>query len=59
MSVEAIKKNLKRKQDFINDIVVIDNFPLFNWIELNINEVCNRRCVLKSSSNNFSWVNNS
>jgi hydrogenase maturation factor HypF (carbamoyltransferase family) len=57
MSVEAIKKNLKRKQDFINDIVVIDNFPLFNWIELNINEVCNRRCVFCPRSQGYPQEN--
>ena len=57
MSVEAIKKNLKRKQDFINDIVKIDNFPLFNWVELNINEVCNRRCVFCPRSQGYPQVN--
>ena len=57
MSLEAIKKNLKRKQDFINDIVKIDNFPLFNWIELNINEVCNRRCVFCPRSQGYPQEN--
>lgn len=41
----AIKYNIKRKEDRINDVTLVDGVPLFSWVELNINELCNRTCV--------------
>ena len=45
MIPESIYKNINRKRDYINRVVIIDNIPLFSWVELNINELCNRTCV--------------
>jgi len=42
--VKGLRKNIERKQPSINEVVMYNNFPLFSWIELNINELCNRTC---------------
>jgi len=42
---KATKANLLRKSDFIDDVQLIDGVPLFSWIDLNITELCNRKCV--------------
>ena len=51
MSVESsnnmkkgMKDNIERKRPSINDVVIHNNMPLFSFIELNINEICNRKC---------------
>lgn len=43
-NIDGLRKNIERKQPSINDVVMHDGFPLFSWIELNINELCNRTC---------------
>lgn len=42
---EGMKKNIERKKPSINDVVVHENIPLFSFVELNINEICNRVCT--------------
>jgi len=42
---KGMKDNIERKQPSINDVVIHKSFPLFSFIELNINEICNRTCV--------------
>ena len=42
---ESIKKNILRKQPSINEVTLLDGVPLFSWVELNVNELCNRTCV--------------
>ena len=42
---EAIKKNILRKQSSINKVSMVDEVPLFSFVELNINELCNRTCI--------------
>jgi len=42
---QGMKDNIERKQPSINEVVMYDGFPLFSFIELNINEICNRKCV--------------
>ena len=42
--IDGLRVNIERKQPSINDVVMHDGFPLFSWIELNINELCNRTC---------------
>jgi len=42
---KGMKDNIERKQPSINDVVFYDGLPLFSFIELNINEICNRACV--------------
>ena len=42
---ESIKQNIKRKIPKINDVKIYNGFPLFSFVELNVNELCNRTCV--------------
>ena len=42
---EAIKNNIKRKTPKINDVKFLNGFPLFSFVELNVNELCNRTCI--------------
>lgn len=42
---KGMKNNIARKQPSINEVVVLGSLPLFSFIELNINEICNRKCV--------------
>ena len=42
---ESIKKNILRKQPSINEVIMLDGIPLFSFVELNVNELCNRTCV--------------
>ena len=39
-----MKDNIERKQPSINHVVMHDGIPLFSFLELNINEICNRVC---------------
>jgi len=41
---EGMKKNIDRKRPTINEVVELNGTPLFSFIELNINELCNRVC---------------
>ena len=50
---KAIKKNIDRKRPSIDDVKLIDKTPLFSWVELNINELCNRRCVFCPRSGEY------
>jgi len=42
---KGMKDNMNRKQPSIDEVVYYGNIPLFSFIELNINEICNRKCV--------------
>ncbi|MCF2948109.1 SPASM domain-containing protein [Paraglaciecola aquimarina] len=42
---EATKSNLRRKSVYIDDVQIIDDTPLFSWIDINPTELCNRKCV--------------
>jgi radical SAM protein with 4Fe4S-binding SPASM domain len=42
---KGMKDNIDRKQPTINDVILYEGIPLFSFIELNINEICNRKCV--------------
>ena len=41
---KGMKDNIDRKQPSINKVVMHNGIPLFSFIELNINEICNRVC---------------
>ncbi|MEM9400231.1 MAG: radical SAM/SPASM domain-containing protein [Verrucomicrobiota bacterium] len=41
----ATKRNLDRKSAFVDEVKIHDGVPLFSWIDLNITELCNRKCV--------------
>ena len=42
---DAIKRNIKRKTPKIDDVKILNGFPLFSFVELNVNELCNRTCI--------------
>jgi len=41
---KGMKDNIERKKPSINQVIMYDGFPLFSFLELNINEICNRVC---------------
>jgi len=50
---KAIKKNIDRKRPSIDDVTLINGVPLFSWVELNVNELCNRQCVFCPRSGDY------
>lgn len=42
---ESTKQNLRRKSHYIDVVQMIDGTPLFSWIDINITELCNRKCI--------------
>lgn len=38
-------ENIERKNRFINIVQHMNDLPLFSWIDLNLTELCNRKCV--------------
>ena len=50
---EAVKKNLSRKRPSIDSVTIIDGIPMFTWIELNVNELCNRKCIFCPRSSTY------
>ncbi len=50
---KAIKKNIDRKRPSIDEVTLINGVPLFSWIELNVNELCNRRCIFCPRSGDY------
>ena len=42
---ESIRRNIKRKTSKINEVKILNGFPLFSFVELNVNELCNRTCI--------------
>lgn len=49
----AVKKNIERKRPSIDDVFLVDGVPLFSWVELNVNELCNRKCVFCPRSEDY------
>ena len=39
-----MKDNIERKKPSINEVNFYNSIPMFSFIELNINEICNRVC---------------
>jgi len=50
---KANLNNIKRKRSHIDDVVKVAGIPLFSWIELNVNEFCNRKCIFCPRSENY------
>jgi len=46
-----MKDNIERKRPSINKVIKHKGVPLFSFIELNINELCNRVCVFCPRAN--------
>ena len=41
---KGMKDNIERKKPSINEVNFYNSIPMFSFIELNINEICNRVC---------------
>ena len=54
---ESIKQNIERKVPKINDVKIYNGFPLFSFVELNVNELCNRTCVFCPRVNEKDYPN--
>jgi len=42
---EATKQNLRRKSVYVDDVQMVGDIPLFSWIDVNLTELCNRKCI--------------
>ena len=42
---ETIKKNLKRRSEFVDVVPIHKGVPIPTWIELSLIDVCNRKCT--------------
>ncbi|MDC1291220.1 SPASM domain-containing protein [Planktomarina temperata] len=42
---DATKQNLVRKSYYVDRVQEIDGTPIFSWIDINVTELCNRKCV--------------
>ena len=42
---ETIKKNLKRRSEFVDVVPIHEKFPMPTWVELSLIDVCNRKCT--------------
>jgi len=58
MIPDSIYKNIDRKKSLIDDVVIINNTPLFSWVEINVNDLCNRSCVFCPRGHDYSNTNN-
>ena len=54
---KGMKDNIERKQPSINHVVMHGEVPLFSFIELNINEICNRVCPFCPRANPEKYPN--
>ena len=41
---ETIKKNLKRRSEFVDRVPIHQGMPMPTWVELSLIDVCNRKC---------------
>ena len=41
---ETIKKNLKRRSEFVDRVPIHQGLPMPTWVELSLIDVCNRKC---------------
>ena len=48
---ETIKKNIKRRSEFVDIVEMHNNIPKPTWVELSLIDVCNRKCVFCPKSN--------
>lgn len=40
----TILTNIKRKSKYVDQVQMYDGIPLFSWIDINVTELCNRKC---------------
>ena len=49
---ETIKKNLKRRSEFVDQVPIHQGLPMPTWVELSLIDVCNRKCSFCPKSDN-------
>ena len=54
---EATKKNLRRKSNYIDNVQMHNEVPLFSWIDINVTELCNRTCIFCPRANKDFYPN--
>lgn len=42
---KATLENLRRKSFYIDKVQLLEDIPLFSWVDINLTELCNRKCV--------------
>ena len=47
----TIKKNLKRRSEFVDIVDLHKGVPKPTWVELSLIDVCNRKCIFCPKSN--------
>ncbi|MDB3973977.1 SPASM domain-containing protein [Alphaproteobacteria bacterium] len=59
MSIKNIKtyENLKRATEHIDDVQIYQEKPLFSHLELNVTELCNRKCIFCPRVNEDDYPN--
>ena len=48
---ETIRKNLKRRSEFVDILELYKDVPKPTWVELSLIDVCNRKCIFCPKSN--------
>ena len=41
---KSTAENLQRKSTFVDDVQMHGDVPLFSWLDINLTELCNRKC---------------
>jgi MoaA/NifB/PqqE/SkfB family radical SAM enzyme len=54
---KSLLQNLRRKSFFVDDVQMHDGVPVFSWIDVNLTELCNRKCVFCPRVDSASYPN--
>jgi len=54
---QTIMSNIKRKSEFVDNVHMIDDVPLFSWIDISPTELCNRKCSFCPRVNSSEYPN--
>ena len=59
MALKNLKtiENIERRRKLVNEVQIIDNKPLFSSLDINITELCNRKCVFCPRVNENEYPN--
>ena len=58
MIPDSIYKNIDRKKILIDNVNIVGGIPLFSWVEINVNDLCNRSCVFCPRGHDYKSTNN-
>lgn len=54
---KTIMSNIKRKSAFVDSVQIVNEIPLFSWIDINPTELCNRTCEFCPRVDSSSYPN--